>query len=151
MRTTLLAAAFFGLSACGGEPAKPTPEVDAQAGMADMPGMDHTMKVADDDDDSTIAETPDGYMFHTDTTKTEDVHLPMTPGGVWIATAADATQIQVVGEVDKAMGDGSIVHHVVTVKPLAKDVIAKIKFEERESGSPSAPVVQTRTVSFMVH
>lgn len=153
MRFALLAAAAFGLAACtGGEPAKPAPEAAAaEHDMANMAGMDDTMKAADAADDANIAETPDGYMFHTDTTKVESVHLPMTPGATWIATPTDATQVQIVEEADQPMGDGSVVHHVVKVKPLTKDVIAKVKFELHENASPTSPVTQTRTVNFMVH
>ena len=89
------------------------------------PAMDDTMKAADTADDANVVETTDGTMFHTDTTKTEKVHLP---AGNWTATPVDATQIQVVGASDQAMPDG-VSHHVVEVKPLTKDVIAKVKFE----------------------
>jgi hypothetical protein len=149
MRIALLAAAALSLTACGGEtakPAEPAPEVAAAEPAATL-GMDETMKAADSADDANVAETPDGYMFHTDTTKTEKVHLPV---GNWTATAVDATQIEVLGASDMAMPDGAS-HHVVDVKPLTKDVIAKVKFERRETADAAAPVVETRTVNFMVH
>ena len=147
MRIALLAAAAFSLAACGAEPAKPaeptaTPEAAAQA-----PGMDETMKAADAHDDANTAETADGAMFHTDTLKTEKVHLP---AGNWTATPVDATQIQVVGATDTAMPDGST-HHVVEVKPLTRDVIAKVTFERRDTADAAAPVAETRTVNFMIH
>jgi len=148
MRIALLAATALSLAACGGgeapKPAEPaaTPEAAAPA-----PGMDDTMKAADSHDDANTAETPDGYMFHTDTTKTEKVHLP---AGNWTATAADATQIEIVGAADIAMPDGAT-HHVVEVKPLTRDVIAKIKFERRDTADATAAVTETRTVNFMIH
>lgn len=153
MRFALLAAAAFGLAACGGEPAKPaepaaTPGAAAEAPA--MPGMDDTMKAADSADDANTAETADGYMFHTDTTKIESVHLPAPAGAVWTATPVDATQIQIVEETDTTMPDGAT-HHVVKVKPLTRDVIAKVKFERRDSADAAAPVTETRTVNFMVH
>lgn len=149
MRFVLAAAALLGLAACGGEPAKPAdpaPET-AAAPAAAGPAMDDTMKAADAADDANVAETTDGYMFHTDTTKTEKVHLPV---GNWTATPVDATQIEVVGASDMTMPDGAS-HHVVEVKPLTKDVVAKVKFERRETADAAAPVVETRTVMFMVH
>jgi hypothetical protein len=48
------------------------------------------------------------------------------------------------------MPDGAT-HHVVEVKPLTKDVIAKVKFERRDSADAAAPVTETRTINFMVH
>lgn len=147
MRTVLLAAAVFSLAACGGEPAKPAePTPEATAAPA-APAMDASMMAADTTDDANVAETADGAMFHTDTTKTEKVHLP---AGNWTATAVDATQIEVVGASDMAMPDGAT-HHVVEVKPLTKDVIAKVKFERRDTADAAAPVTETRTVNFMVH
>ena len=148
MRIILAAAAAFGLTACGGEPAKPAePAPEAAAAAPVAPGMDDGMKAADAADDANVAETADGAMFHTDTTKTEKVHLP---AGNWTATAVDATQIEVVGATDQAMPDGAT-HHVVEVKPLTKDVIAKVKFERRDTADAAAPVTETRTVNFMVH
>ena len=135
----VVGAAFAVGSACsksGSETAAPA-----------APAMDDTMKAADTADDANVVETTDGTMFHTDTTKTEKVHLP---AGNWTATPVDATQIQVVGASDQAMPDG-VSHHVVEVKPLTKDVIAKVKFERRDTADAAAPVVETRTVMFMIH
>ena len=143
MRIALLAAAAtLSLAACGGsEPAKPAEPVATPEAAAPAPGMDETMKAAN------TAETADGAMFHTDTTKTEKVHLP---AGNWTATPVDAKQIEVVGSSDMAMPDGAT-HHVVEVKPLTRDVIAKVTFERRETADTAAPVAETRTVNFMIH
>lgn len=148
MRIALAAAAAFSLAACGGEPAKPAePAPETAAAAPAAPAMDDTMKAADAADDANVVETADGAMFHTDTTKTEKVHLP---AGNWTATPVDPTQIQVVGATDMAMPDGAT-HHVVEVKPLTKDVIARVKFERRDSADAAAPVTETRTINFMVH
>ncbi len=147
MRTVLLAIAALGLSACGGEPAKPAEPAPEAAAAPTTPVMNDTMKAADAADDANVVETADGAMFHTDTTKTEKVHLP---AGNWTATPVDAAQIQVIGATDMAMPDGAT-HHVVEVKPLTKDVIAKVKFERRDTADAAAPVTETRTVNFMVH
>lgn len=149
MRTILLASAALALAACGGESAPadtpsetPAAEMPADAGHG---AMDDTMMAADAADDANTAETPDGYMFHTDTTKIESVHLP---AGMWTATPVDATQVEIVGAADEAMPDGAT-HHIVQVKPLVRDVIAKVTFERREdaAGEP----VETRTINFMIH
>jgi len=147
MRTVLLAIAALGLSACGGEPAKPAEPAPEAAAASTTPVMNDTMKAADAADDANVVETADGAMFHADTTKTEKVHLP---AGNWTATPVDAAQIQVIGATDMAMPDGAT-HHVVEVKPLTKDVIAKVKFERRDTADAAAPVTETRTVNFMVH
>lgn len=148
MRTILLASAMLALAACGGEPAKPAePAAETPAADAGHGAMDSTMQAADAADDANTAETPDGYMFHTDTTKVEAVHLP---AGAWTATPVDAAQIEVVSAADETMADGAT-HHVVKVKPLVRDVIAKVTFERREGTDAAAAPVETRTVNFMIH
>lgn len=159
MRTILLASAALTLAACGGEPAAPadpaaaTGAADTATTEAAMPApapMDEAMMAADAADDANTAETPDGYMFHTDLQKIELVHLPVKAGASWTATVVDPTQAEVTGATDEKMADGST-HHVVQVKPLKRDVIARVKFERRDSPDTSAPIVETRTVNFMVH
>lgn len=159
MRTILLASAALTLAACGGEAASVDPAAPAattgtaatETEAAPAPAaMDADMKAADAADDGATAETPDNYMFHTDTTKVESVHLPIKPGGSWTATVLDPAQAEIAGASDETMADGST-HHIVKVKPLKRDVIAKVKFERRDSTDTTAPVVETRTVNFMVH
>jgi len=154
MRIILLASAALALAACGGgTPAPAAPAAPAEAAAPETPAsppMDDTMKAADAADDLSMAETPDNYMFHTDLTKVESVHLPATPGASWTASPVDPAQAEIVGATDKTMADGSV-HHVVQVKPLTRDVIARVKFERRDSPDATAPVVETRTVNFMVH
>lgn len=158
MRIALLAApalnlaavslAVLSLAACGGgEPAAPAAPAATPEAAAPASGMDESMMAADAHDDANTAETTDGQMFHTDTTKTEKVHLP---AGNWTATPTDATQIEIVGASDTVMPDGAT-HHVVEVKPLTRDVIAKIVFERRDTADATAPVTETRTVNFMIH
>ena len=153
MRTILLASAALALAACGGEtpapaePAAETPAAETPAADAGHGAMDTDMQASDASDDANTAETPDGYMFHTDTTKVEAVHLP---AGNWTVTPADATQVEIVSAADEAMPDGST-HHVVKVKPLVRDVIAKVTFERREGTDAAAAPVETRTANFMIH
>lgn len=161
MRTILLASAALSLAAmtlaaCGGEPAA-TPADPAAATVAETTPaaetpapMDAGMMAADAADDGATAETPDNYMFHTDTAKIESVHLPTKAGTSWTATVVDPTQAEIAGATDETMADGSL-HHVVQVKPLKRDVIARVKFERRDSPDTTAPVVETRTINFMIH
>jgi hypothetical protein len=156
MRTILLATAALALAACGGEPAAPVaPVPEAAAPEAAVPApapaaMDENMMAADAADDANTAETPDGYMFHTDLAKIENVHLPTQPGSSWTATVVDPTQAEVSGATDEKMADGST-HHVVQVRFLKRDIIARVKFERRDSADTNAPVAETRTINFMVH
>lgn len=153
MRTVLLASAVLALAACGGEaptpaaPAAETPVAEGPVADAGHGVMDDTMMAADAADDANTDETPDGYMFHTDTTKIESVHLPQ---GAWTATPVNATQIEIVSAADETMVDGAV-HHIVKVKPLVRDVIARIKFERREGADAAAAPVETRTINFMIH
>jgi len=159
MRIILLASAALTLAACGGEtgapadtpePAEMAPAETAAPETPATPAMDEAMKAADAADDANTAETPDNHMFHTDLTKVESVHLLTKAGGNWTATVVDPTQAEITGASDATMSDGSV-HHVVQVKPLVRDVIARVKFERRDSMDTSAPVVETRTVNLMVH
>jgi len=157
MRIILLGSVALALAACSGESAAPV-DAAAPADTASTetseapasPAMDDAMKAADAADDANSAETPDNYMFHTDLTKVESVHLPIKAGASWTATVADPTQAEIAGASDETMADGSV-HHVVQIKPLVRDVIARVKFERRDSMEPTAPVVETRTVNLMVH
>jgi hypothetical protein len=159
MRIILLASAALALAACSGESAAPADTAapadaasteTAAAEAAAAPAMDDAMKAADAADDANTAETPDNYMFHTDLTKIESVHLPTKAGASWTATVLDPTQAEITGASDETMADGSV-HHIVQIKPLVRDVIARVKFERRDSMDTTTPVVETRTVNLMVH
>jgi hypothetical protein len=149
MRTILLAVTTLALTACAPETPTPAVETPTAAPATDAPhgAMDETMMAADASDDGKTEETTDGYMFHTDTTKVESVHLP---AGAWTATPVDAAQVEIVSAADEKMPDGST-HHVVKVKPLVRDVIARVKFERREGADAAAAPAETRTVMFMIH
>ena len=101
-------------------------------------------------DDASQAETPDGFMYHTDTSKTESIHLPTAASVTWTVTPEDATQVEFIDAMDVTMTDGTV-HHVITFKPLTSGVIAKVKLEKREGANPEGPVVETRTVNVMIH
>ena len=115
----------------------------------DMSSMDTTMQSADATDDANTAETPDGYTFHTYPAKVESVHLPTAAGNVWTATANDTALVEVGEARDEAMPDGAM-HHVVKVTPKASGN-AEVKFERRASANAADPVLETRTIKFMVH
>jgi hypothetical protein len=157
MRLIVLAAAsVLALAACSpstpaatdgaaSDAAKPA---DAAAGH-DMAGMDDSMKSADTTDDANMAETREGYTFHTYPAKVESVHLPTAAGNVWTATASDPALVEVGEAKDEAMPDGAT-HHVVKVIPKASGN-ATVKFERRASANAADPVLETRTIKFMVH
>lgn len=149
MRLAILSLSVLALAACGGE--APAPAADpAPAEEAGHGAMDADMQSADAADDANTAETPDGFMYHTDTSKIESIHLPTAPGVTWTATPEDATQVEIAGAADETMPDGSV-HHVIKVKPVKSGVIAKVKLEKRDSADPAAPVTETRTVNVMIH
>ena len=157
MRFAILSLSALALAACGGEaPAKPAepavPAADAPAADAHEGHgpMDANMQAADAADDASQAETPDGFMYHTDTSKTETIHLPTAAGVTWTVTPEDPTQVEFTDAADMAMADGTT-HHVITFKPLTSGVIAKVKLEKREGANPEGPVVETRNIIFMVH
>jgi hypothetical protein len=153
MRLIVLAApalAALAFAACSpSEPAAPAapaeapaPAADAHDGMA----MDDTMKSADSTDDANTAETPEGYTFHTYPAKVESVHLP---AGNWTATASDAALVEVGAAADTPMPDGTT-HHVVKVTPKVSGN-AEVKFERRATAAATDPVLETRTIKFMIH
>ena len=151
MRLAILSLSALALAACGGEtPAPvepaPAPAADEHAGHGPM---DADMQSADAADDANTAETPDGHMYHTDTSKVESVHLPATPGFIWVTTIDDITQVEFVESADAEMPDGAK-HHVIKLRPLTSGVIAKVKFEKRE-GSIDGATVETRNVQVMIH
>jgi hypothetical protein len=155
MRLAILSLSALAFAACSGEtpaaPAAPAPEpapaADAHTGHGPM---DTDMQTADAADDASTAETPDGFMYHTDTSKIESIHLPTAAGVTWTATPEDATQVEITGAADETMPDGTM-HHVIKVKPVKSGVIAKVKLEKRDSADATAPVTETRTVNVMIH
>ena len=91
MRFAILSLSALALAACGGEtPAKPAepvaeaPAADAHEGHGPM---DAGMQAADAADDANQAETPDGFMYHTDTSKIESIHLPTAAGVTFLRTS----------------------------------------------------------------
>ena len=157
MRLALLSISALALAACGGqtpaapaEPAAPAAEAPAADAHSGHGPMDADMQTADAADDTTQAETPDGFMYHTDTSKTESIHLPTAAGVTWTVTPEDATQVEFTDAMDMTMTDGTV-HHVIKFKPLKSGVIAKVKLEKREGANPEGPVVETRNINVMIH
>jgi hypothetical protein len=150
MRLIVLAASALALAACS--PSEPAVPADTPAATPPASGhaMDDSMKAADTADDANTAETADGFTFHTYPEKVETVHLPAAPGqGVWTATVSDAALVVVGEQKDEAMPDGTP-HHTVKVTPK-KAGNAEVKFERRDTAVADAPVVETRTIKFMIH
>ena len=111
--------------------------------------MDETMKSADAADDKEITVTPDNYMFHTYPKKIEVVRLP-AGGGVWEAHGyAPSDLFTMKGSKDGTLADGTAIH-VLEFEMLASG-IGKVVFEKRATGKPDEPVIEARTVNFMIH
>ncbi|HEX5008064.1 MAG TPA: hypothetical protein VFV70_13185, partial [Hyphomonadaceae bacterium] len=70
-------------------------------------------------------------------------------GGAWTATASDTTLVEVGEAKDETMPDGTT-HYTVKVTPKASGN-AEVKFERRATANAADPVVETRTIKFMVH
>ena len=151
----IVLAAVLTIAACSpSEPAATDAAAPAEtAAPAEHPAghgaMDDSMKAADTADDANTAETPEGFTFHTYPAKVETVHLPAAGGGSWTATASDTTLVEVGEAKDETMPDGSA-HHTVKVTPKASGN-AEVKFERRATTNASDPVLETRTIKFMVH
>jgi hypothetical protein len=154
MRLIILAAASaLAIAACS--PSEPVADNAAPAEPAaaapahNMAAMDDSMKASDSTDDTNTAETPEGHTFHTYPAKVEVVHLPAAAGGSWTATASDAALVEIGEAKDEPMPDGTV-HYTVRVTPKASGN-AEVKFERRATTNASDPVVETRTIKFMVH
>jgi hypothetical protein len=77
--------------------------------------------------------------------------LPTAAGVTWTATT-DAAALVSVGEgKDETTSDGSK-RHVITITPqTAEDADVIVRFEKRISSQRFAPVVETRSIYFMIH
>lgn len=158
MRLLLLAAASaLALSACnkagpasGGSsaPVDAAGSADAHSGH-DMAAMDDSMKAADAADDKEATVTPDNHTFHTYPKKIEIVRLP-AGGGIWEAHGyAPSDLFKMLDSKDETLADGTTVH-VIEFEMLASGN-GKVVFEKRATGKPDEPVLEARTVNFMIH
>jgi hypothetical protein len=121
---------------------------DAHAGH-DATAMDESMKAADKADDAQSAITPDNYMFHTYPKKIEIVRLP-AGGGTWAAHGyAPADLFTMLGSRDETLAGGAMVH-TLQFEMLASGN-GRVVFERRATANPDDPVLEVRTVSFMIH
>jgi len=159
MRLIVLAAAsVLALAACNKtEPAAdgaaaPAETAAPAAGAAsghDMAAMDNSMKTADATDDAQAAVTPNNYTFHTYPKKVETVRLP-AGGGTWEAHGyAPSDLFKMLDSKDDKLADGTAVH-VIQFEMLASGN-GKVVFEKRATGNPSEPVLEARTINFMIH
>jgi hypothetical protein len=124
------------------------PAANAHAGR-DATAMDESMKAADAADDMQSAITPDNYMFHTYPKKIEIVRLP-AGGGLWAAHGyAPADLFKMLGSRDETLAGGAMVH-TLQFEMLASGN-GRVVFERRATGNPNDPVLEVRTVSFMIH
>jgi hypothetical protein len=137
------------LTACG-KTEPPAADTPAPADDAhDATAMDESMKAADKADDAQSAITPDAYMFHTYPKKIEIVRLP-AGGGTWAAHGyAPADIFKMIGSKDETLAGGAMVH-TLQFEMLASGN-GRVVFERRATGNPDDPVLEVRTVSFMIH
>jgi hypothetical protein len=156
MRLIVLAAASaLALAACNNpEPATETaaapamPAADTQSGH-DMSAMDDAMKAADAADDAEAKVTPDNHTFHTYPKKIEVVRLP-AGGGTWAAHGYAPTDLfKMLDSKDETLADGTPVH-VIQFEMIASGN-GKVVFEKRATENPNDPVLEARTINFMIH
>lgn len=154
MRLIVLAAAsVLVIAACSKtEPAADSATAPADAAAQsdhDMGAMDDSMKAADAADDTEVAVTPDNHTFHTYPKKIEVVRLP-AGGGVWEAHGyAPSDLFKMLDSKDDKLADGTPVH-VIQFEMLASGN-GKVVFEKRPTGNPDEPVIEARTMNFMIH
>lgn len=153
MRTLLLlaAASLFALGACSKpEPANEVAAPDeAVLPDHDMGAMDDSMKAADAADDTEVTITPDNHTFHTYPKKIEVVRLP-AGGGVWEAHGyAPSDLFKMLDSKDETLADGMPIH-IIQFEMLASGN-GKVVFEKRATGNPDEPVLEARTINFMIH
>jgi len=150
MRLILSAAAGAILSVLALAACSKTEPVAADAHTDhDATAMDDSMKAADKADDTQSAITPDNYMFHTYPKKIEIVRLP-AGGGTWAAHGyAPADLFKMLGSKDETLAGGAMVH-TLQFEMLASGN-GRVVFERRASANPNDPVLEVRTVSFMIH
>jgi hypothetical protein len=159
MRLVLLAAASaLALAACNktepatdaaGAPAETAAPAAGTSSGHDMTAMDDSMKAADVADDAQITVTPDNYTFHTYPKKIEIVRLP-AGGGTWQAHGyAPSDLFKMLESKDETLADGAAVH-AISFEMLASGN-GKVVFEKRATDNPNDPVLEARTVNFMIH
>jgi len=153
MRIVIAALATLAVSACG----QPAPESEAPAAAAaedhsghDMGEMTPEMAAADAADDASAAgETPDNHTFHTYPAKIEVVRLPAGEG-VWSANGyAEGDLFALKDSIEETLPDGRKVQ-VVRFETKASGN-GKVVFERRATSNPEDPVLEVRTVNFMIH
>jgi hypothetical protein len=121
---------------------------DAHAGHG-ATAMDESMKAADKADDGQSAVTPDNYMFHTYPKKIEIVRLP-AGDGLWAAHGyAPSDLFKMLGSTDEMLANAAAVH-TLRFEMLASGN-GRVVFERRATANPDDPVLEVRTVSFMIH
>jgi hypothetical protein len=156
MRLCISLIAALGLVACGQNPAPPaeTAEAPAAAGTDhsghDMGAMTAEMAASDAADDVAGAgETPDNHTFHTYPAKIEVVRLP-AGDGVWSAHGYAESELFVLKDTaEETLPDGKKVQ-VVRFETKASGN-GKVVFERRATDNPADPVLEARTVNFMIH
>jgi hypothetical protein len=147
----LPAACALMLAACARtETPAPEPSPESAAAHPGHAAMDSEMAAADKADDVSSLATPDGYTFHTFPKKIEIVRVPIGDEGVWSAHGyADADYFRMLDSRDEPLADGGKLH-AVRFEMLASGN-GKVVFEKRATANPDDPVLEARSVNFMIH
>jgi hypothetical protein len=145
------AACALMLAACAkAETPAPEPSPESAAARPGHAAMDETMAAADKTDDASSLATPDGYTFHTYPKKIEIVRVPVDGQGVWSAHGyADADYFRMLDSRDEPLAGGGKVH-AIRFEMLASGN-GKVVFEKRATPNPGDPVLEARSVNFMIH
>jgi hypothetical protein len=131
-----------------------TPAASDEHAGHDMSGhttgpMDEAMAKADASDDAAVELTPDNHTFHTYPAKTETVRLPNTEGGFWSLQGEVPANVALTGTGLDAMPDGSKAFAArFEMKTSGNSTVV---FERRGSENATDPVLEARTINFMVH
>lgn len=153
MRLYFTAAACALMLAACAKSATPAPEPSPESAAAHPSGqtaMDATMAAADKADDASSLATPDGYTFHTSPKKIEIVRVPLNGQGVWSAHGyAEADYFRMLDSRDEPVASGGKVH-AIRFEMLASGN-GKVVFERRATANPGDPVLEARSVNFMIH
>jgi hypothetical protein len=151
LKPILLAASALALAACAKEEAPPPePSPDSAAARPGVIPMDVQMAAADQADDVSSLATPDGYTFHTRPQKIEIVRVPVDGKGVWSAHGyAEADYFRMLDSREEPLANGGKLH-AIRFEMLTSGN-GKVVFEKRASANPADPVLEARSVNFMIH
>ena len=153
LRSLVLTLAAVQAVACAPQPPKTEAEAQQEVAAAAEPEkapVDDAAMKALAAADTAAGITPDDHMFHTNPKTIETVRLPHSTPGVWSARGyAEGDFFQPLDAKDETLPNGIKVH-TVRFEMLASGN-GRVVFEKRASDKPDDPVLEVRTVKFMIH